>query len=282
MSWLKQPNTRRQPPPKNTETIHDVFTDLNRAPGDVKLQESTTPVASDDTPHALSATGLTRTFGDCCVLRDASLTLNHGDYAAITGPSGSGKSTLMSILGLLDSPTSGTLNVAGNDISSMSPTETAHTRATHIGFVFQAFHLLHTRSAVENVELGMLYQNLPAADVHQRSLEALRRVGLSHRTYASPKTMSGGEKQRVAIARAIASSPSILLADEPTGNLDSETTASIMELFRSLHADGLTILTITHEADVAAQASRRFTMNDGTLTEQLHTAAAENPHHETN
>jgi len=199
-------------------------------------------------------------------LRDAYLTVNQNEYVAIIGPSGSGKSTLLHLLGLLDSPTSGTYRLDGIDTAGLDDIGRAGLRAERIGFVFQAFHLLAHRSAVENVMLAEIHRRGGNKARRTRSIAALERVGLGHRLDAYPTTLSGGERQRVAVARALIGEPSLLLADEPTGNLDSVTSASILELFDHLHATGLTLAVITHDNTVSARAQRRIRIHDGTLT----------------
>ena len=200
-------------------------------------------------------------------LKPASLVIYEGDYVAIVGPSGSGKSTLLHLLGLLDQPTSGIYKLDGIDVSELSESERAGVRGRRIGFVFQSFHLLAHRTAVENVMLAELYRKGRSKARRERAINALEQVGLGHRLDAFPTTLSGGERQRVAVARALTGEPSLLLADEPTGNLDSKTTGSVMELFDELHNGGLTIATITHDADVSARAQRRVWIQDGVLSE---------------
>ena len=214
--------------------------------------------------------GVNRTFDGTPpveALKSTSVVVNEGDYVAIVGPSGSGKSTLLHLLGLLDSPSSGTYRLDGVDTQGISEAEKAGLRATRIGFVFQSFHLLATRTTIENVALGELYVAGSKAERKARAEQALRRVGLGHRLDAYPTTLSGGERQRVAVARALAAAPALLLADEPTGNLDSVTTGSILDLFDELHQSGLTIMMITHDSDVAARAGRQLNINDGVVTE---------------
>ncbi len=197
------------------------------------------------------------------VLRGVDLIIHRGEYISIVGPSGSGKSTLLNLLGLLDRPTSGEFRLDGADTSELSDRERTALRGQRIGFVFQTFHLLHHRTAVENVELAELYQPIDHSGRTDRAIEALETVGLGHRLHAYPSTLSGGERQRVAVARALLGPPSLLLADEPTGNLDSETTASILDLFDGLHDQGITLAVITHDPDVAARASRQVVLIDG-------------------
>ncbi len=200
-------------------------------------------------------------------VRDANLTVNEGDYVAIVGPSGSGKSTLLHLLGLLDRPTSGSYKLQGVDTAGLSDRQRAGLRARAIGFVFQSFHLLPHRTATENVMLADVYRRGPRGERRQRSIDALERVGLGHRLDAMPPTMSGGERQRVAVARALAGEPAVLLADEPTGNLDTATTDSVMALFDTLAETGLTVVVITHDLEVADRAQRRIEIRDGVLRE---------------
>jgi putative ABC transport system ATP-binding protein len=181
------------------------------------------------------------------------------------GPSGSGKSTLMNLLGCLDSPTSGYYELNGVNVAHMDDNDLAEVRNREIGFVFQSFNLLSRTSAAENVELPMLYSNVPAAERHRRAHEALEQVGLTGRADHHPSQMSGGQQQRVAIARALVNQPRILLADEPTGNLDSRTSEEVMALFQALGRGGITVILVTHEPDIAAYADRVITMRDGKI-----------------
>lgn len=198
-------------------------------------------------------------------LNGINLAVQTGDYLALIGPSGSGKSTLLHLLGLLDRPTSGTYLLDGIDTNSLSELQRAGLRASRIGFVFQAFHLLGHRSNVENVMLADVYRSGGRSMRRQRAVEALEAVGLGHRLDGFPTTLSGGERQRVAIARALVSDPSIILADEPTGNLDSQTGDQIMNLFADLHRRGLTVVIITHDESVAARTGRVCRIRDGCL-----------------
>ncbi|MFI6284460.1 ABC transporter ATP-binding protein [Streptomyces sp. NPDC051018] len=197
---------------------------------------------------------------DTCDLR-----IGRGEYVTMVGPSGSGKSTFLNIAGLLDTPTSGRYLLDGIDTGTVTRRQRAALRGTRIGFVFQAFHLLAHRTALENVELAMVYQGVPRRERRVRAEEALHRVGLGHRGDFLPTRLSGGERQRVAIARAVVTRPSLLLCDEPTGNLDSGTTTSVLGLLSELHDAGMTLVVVTHDARVAAQGRRTLTMLDGSL-----------------
>ncbi|MCP3938772.1 MAG: ABC transporter ATP-binding protein [Actinomycetia bacterium] len=200
-------------------------------------------------------------------LRRADLSVMAGDYVSIVGPSGSGKSTLLHLLGLLDRPTKGSYLLDGIDTADLSDAQRTALRGQRIGFVFQSFHLLSHRTVVENVMLAMLYGDTPKRQRHNLAISALERVGLGHRLDFVPTLLSGGERQRVAIARAIVAGPSLLLADEPTGNLDQTTSESIMEVFEELQSEGLTVMVITHDSVVAGRARRTVEMLDGVLSE---------------
>ncbi|KAF0193651.1 MAG: putative ABC transport system ATP-binding protein [Bacteroidetes bacterium] len=200
-------------------------------------------------------------------LSDVSLNIAKHEFAAIVGPSGSGKSTLMNILGCLDVPTSGRYVLDGREINGMSDNELAEIRNTRIGFIFQGFNLLSKLTALENVELPLVYQGVSQKERHRRSFEALEAVGLGDRVKHAPNELSGGQQQRVAIARALVSNPPILLADEPTGNLDSKSGMEIIKIMNDLHRNGNTIILITHDNNIALQAKRVIRMMDGQITE---------------
>jgi putative ABC transport system ATP-binding protein len=199
-------------------------------------------------------------------LRGVSLTIREGEFVAIMGASGSGKSTTMNILGCLDRPTRGTYILDGEDVSQMSKDERADIRCQKIGFVFQGFNLLSRTSALENVELPMLYLGVDAAMRHQRATEALAAVGLSGREQNHPNQLSGGQQQRVAVARSLVNNPALILADEPTGNLDSRTSVEVMEIFQRLNRErGITLVLVTHEPDIAEYADRVIVFKDGKI-----------------
>jgi putative ABC transport system ATP-binding protein len=218
----------------------------------------------------VEASDVTRTYEldgvSVPALRGVSLVVEPGDYVAIVGPSGSGKSTLMHLLGGLDRPTGGRLVIGGRDVSTLSPPEMARLRNETIGFVFQAFHLLPRTSAVDNVALPLVYRGVGARQRRARAAEMLERVGLGHRLHHRPNQLSGGEQQRVAIARALVTDPAVLLADEPTGNLDTVTGAAVLGLLEELNAtSGVALIIVTHDRDVAARAQRQVAMRDGLI-----------------
>ncbi|WP_404293546.1 ABC transporter ATP-binding protein [Cytobacillus kochii] len=201
------------------------------------------------------------------ILQSIDLTIENGESLAIMGPSGSGKSTLMNIIGCLDRPTNGTYQLDGEDISQYSEVELAKIRNRSIGFVFQQFHLLPRLTALKNVELPMIYSGLNKKERIAKAERALIKVGLEDRMEQLPSLLSGGQKQRVAIARALVNEPKLILADEPTGALDTKTSENIMELFTQLNKEGTTIVTVTHEPEIAAYASRRILVRDGIIVE---------------
>lgn len=230
----------------------------------------------EDLPRAaeplLSLSGVGKTYASGALtveaLRDIDLTVVEGDYVAVMGPSGSGKSTLMHILGCLDVVTSGTYRLGGTDVSRMSERELATVRNQQIGFVFQSFNLLAGMSAWRNVELPLIYAGVGRAERKRRAVAALTRVGLADRVDHKPGELSGGQQQRVSVARALVTDPTLILADEPTGNLDSHSTEEVLGLFGELHDARRTIVLITHEQDVANHASRTAYIHDGRLTEE--------------
>ncbi len=230
-------------------------------------------LAVDDTP-TIRLEGIYKTYdlGEVQVhaLRGISLDIYRGEFVAIMGASGSGKSTLMNIVGCLDKPTRGRYFLDGKDVSVLSRHDLAKIRSQKIGFVFQQFNLLSRTSALENVELPTIYAGVPPAERERRAREALARVGLSERTGHFPSQLSGGQQQRVAIARALVNNPSLLLADEPTGNLDSRTSVEIMDIFQRLNSEhGLTVVIVTHEPDIAQYAKRAIEFRDGRMKKDV-------------
>jgi len=214
----------------------------------------------------LELDGVCRAYpGTPGALRHVTLTVHSGELVAITGPSGSGKSTLVHLMAALDRPTGGSVRIAGQQVSRLRDGALAGLRARHVGLVFQQFFLIESLTATENAALGLVYRGVPAGLRRRRAEEALRRVGLAHRMRHKARQLSGGERQRVAIARAVIGEPTIVIADEPTGNLDSAATASVMSLLTGLNAEGATVVIVTHDPAVAAVAGRRVTIRDGAI-----------------
>src|SRR5690606_9816899 len=243
------------------------------------LAVATKPAAEPDARSIISMRNIWKTYQmgteQLHALRDVSFDVQKNEYVAIIGPSGSGKSTLMNLIGCLDSPTSGEYWLNGHRVSELEDDELARIRNKEIGFVFQTFNLLPRATALHNVELPLVYAGIGSKDRTRLATESLTRVGLADRMHHRPNELSGGQRQRVAIARALVNSPSILLADEPTGNLDSATSVDIMALFETLHSAGQTIVLVTHEPDIAAHADRQVHLRDGQverdfLTEAIH------------
>ena len=238
---------------------------------------ATSGAASDNSPApALELIDVTKSYPGhppVYALDGVSLQVDHGELLAIVGPSGSGKSTMLHVMGTLDRPTSGVVRIDGIEVSKLSDRRLSAVRARRIGFVFQQFFLLPGATAVDNVANGLLYTGIPTRNRRRKAVEALDRVGLGHRLHHVPNEMSGGERQRVAVARALVNDPSIVLADEPTGNLDSRSSEAIMALLHQLHDDGSTILVITHDRDIAGSLPRQVEMSDGHLLDSTIDAA---------
>jgi ABC-type lipoprotein export system ATPase subunit len=218
--------------------------------------------------NIVELTGVTKTYpGDVKALRGVDLCIEQGELAAIVGPSGSGKSTLLHVIGTLDRPTSGRVEISGYDVAELSDRELSALRSRHIGFVFQGFHLAVGVSALDNVADGLLYGGLPVRQRRERARAALERVGLGHRVGHRPNQLSGGEQQRVAVARAVVGGPDLLLADEPTGNLDTNAGEEVLGVLRDLHAAGATIAVITHDMEIAEWAPRQVRVRDGQIVD---------------
>jgi putative ABC transport system ATP-binding protein len=221
----------------------------------------------------IELTGISRVFqvGDQAVhaLREITLTVEDGEYVSLMGPSGSGKSTLLNIVGLLDRATSGAYRLAGQDVTGLSDEEQARVRRERIGFVFQFFHLVPRMTAQENIELPMMLAGRPAEERHARARELLRSYGLAERAHHRPEQLSGGQRQRVAIARATVMQPGLLLADEPTGNLDRSSGKEVVEILEALHEQGMTLIVVTHDPELGGRAHRRVRLVDGSVAEDL-------------
>ena len=219
----------------------------------------------------LKLNGLSKFYddGDICVkaLNDVTLTIAKAEMVAIMGPSGSGKSTFMNIIGCLDQPTAGSYLLNGEEVAKLSQREQAHIRNQELGFVFQSFNLLPRLTALQNVELPLIYGGVPSEQRNKLAKEALVKVGLEQRTHHRPQELSGGQQQRVAIARALVNRPQLILADEPTGNLDSRSSVEIMAIFQELHQSGITVVLVTHESDIAKFTQRMVTFRDGKVVE---------------
>ncbi len=220
--------------------------------------------------NVVELTGVTKIYpGEVAALRGVDLRIGTGELVAIVGPSGSGKSTLLHMIGTLDRPTAGTVRIAGYDVGALTDRELSALRSRHLGFVFQQFHLAVGVSALDNVADGLLYSGAPLRERRERAAVALERVGLAHRLDHRPNQLSGGEQQRVAVARAVVGDPPLLLADEPTGNLDSTAGAGVLDVLRDLHASGTTVAIITHDMEIAEWAARRIRVKDGRILAEV-------------
>jgi putative ABC transport system ATP-binding protein len=243
----------------------------------MQKQASSPPLAVAPPQTLLQLDGIEKVFltdeVETHALSNIHLSVKQGEWLGIVGPSGSGKTTLLAILGLLDSATGGTYLLDGKPVTSLSPTDAAHVRNRHIGFIFQSFNLIGDLTVSENVELPLTYRGMPPAERKQRVERALARVGMSHRARHMPGQLSGGQQQRVAVARAVAGDPLILLADEPTGNLDSRNGKAVMDLLEELHKAGSTIVMVTHDPGYARLATRTVTLFDGRIVEESQHAA---------
>jgi putative ABC transport system ATP-binding protein len=230
---------------------------------------TTSFIMSPTNPAIIETRTLTKVYGAngnaVHALRGVDVTVTKGEFVALIGPSGSGKSTLMAILGCLDQPTAGTYALDGQPVESLSGTALARIRNLKVGFVFQTYNLLPRASVLRNVELPMLYAGVSGRERHERAMELLEKVGIPDKAGFRPAALSGGQRQRVAIARALANRPALLLADEPTGALDSKTGAEVLELFSALHVQGHTVVLVTHDASIAARAQRRIELHDGRI-----------------
>ena len=229
------------------------------------MQQATEPLIKLDGVSKIFYTDEVETHA----LNSVQLQINRGEYIAIAGPSGCGKTTLLSLLGLLDSPSEGVYSLDGKDVSNLSASDRARVRNREIGFIFQAFNLIGDLTVYENVELPLTYRGMDSSERKRRVTEALEKVGMAHRTKHYPSQLSGGQQQRVAVARAVAGEPLLLLADEPTGNLDSVNGEAVMELLRELHKSGATIIMVTHDPRYAAHAERSIHLFDGRVVEEL-------------
>ena len=253
---------------QHTPTEHDMAQPgLAEEPGSQEAGAAQAGAAGGPVIELRDVTRVFDTTPPVHALHPTRIAVYEGQYVSVVGPSGSGKSTLLNLLGLLDRPSSGEYYLSGIPTGQASENQRAALRGGMIGFVFQSFHLLPHRSVLDNVLLATVYSGVPRPVRRARALETLNRVGLSHRINFMPSVLSGGERQRVAIARALVAQPRLLLADEPTGNLDSENTLSVLDLFDELHADGLTLMVITHDDEVSQRAERRVRIADGQLTE---------------